>query len=183
MRKLALALLLSLNAPLGVVAETDKAVGEFTATATVETPQGTRSMGLTLVVTNPMTAAEAQPFKRILEEGGQQALLNSIRGASRGRFRLGAIEYPMNLVVAEPDRDGYRYVVVTERPLRVEEVNEASPSLDHPFTILVFGVPGFGAGEGQLFTQAAIQVDAQGHPRVDQYEPRRGTLKDVRRTK
>jgi len=183
MKRPALALLLALGiAPAGGAA-TDKAVGEFTATAVVESSQGTRSMGLTLVVTNPMSAAEAQPFKRILQEGGQQALLNAIRGASRGRFRLGAIEYPMNLVVAEPTRDGYRYVVVTERPLRIEEVNEGSPSLDHPFTILVFDVPEFGSGEGQLFTQAAIQVDADGHPSVDQYEPRRGTLKDVRRSR
>jgi hypothetical protein len=183
MSKIALALLLSLNAPLAVFAASDKAVGEFTATAVVESQQGTRSLGLTLVVTNPMSAAEAQQYKRILEEGGQQALLNAIRGASRGRFRLGAVEYPMNFVAAEQTRDGYHYIVVTERPVRIEEVNEGSPSLDHPFTILVFDVPEFGSGQGQLFTQAVIEVDPDGHPQAYQYEHRRGTLKDIRRTK
>ena len=109
--------------------------------------------------------------------------MNAIRGASRGRFRLGAIEYPINLVVSEPIRDGQRYVIVTERSLRIEEVNESRPSLDYPFTVLVFEVPDFGAGEGRVYTQAALRLDSDGHPRVDQYEHQPGTLKDIRRTK
>jgi hypothetical protein len=157
--------------------------GEFAAHATVNTKQGTRSMGFDVVVTNPMTVEQAQPLKRTLEEGGQQALLNAIRGGSRGRIRLGGYEYPVDLVVAEPTKDGERYFVVTARTLKYEEIQEGRDTLNHPFTVIVFDVPGFGKGDGRIYTQAALSVDADGHVKADQYEGRVGTLKDVKRLK
>lgn len=164
----------------GVAADSGPA-GEFTATARVETPAGTRSMGLSIFVLRPMTVDEAQPLKKVLEDGGQQALLNAIRGGNRGHFRLGAIDYPIDLAIAEPDRDGFKYILVTARALKYEEVQEGSASLEHPFTIAVFQVPGFGSGEGTLYTKAAVSVEADGHIRVDQYDNRGGTLRDVKR--
>jgi hypothetical protein len=155
--------------------------GEFTATAKVETPSGTRSMGLTVVVLRPMTLEEAQPLKKTLAEGGQQALFNAIRGGSRGHFRLGAVDYPIDLAIAEPSRDGYKYVVVTARPLKYEEVEQGSESIDHPFTVAVFEVRSFGPGEGQLYTKAALSIDEEGRVRVDQYGGNPGTLRDVKR--
>jgi hypothetical protein len=157
--------------------------GEFTATATVETRQGTRSMGFTVVASRPMSREEVQPLKRVLAEGGQQALLNSIRGSQRGRLKLGGMEYPIDLVVAEAVKDGERYIVVTARSLRYEEVTEGSSSLDHPFTVFVFDVPGFGSGTGRIYTQAALSVDADDRVQVDQYDGKPGALKDVRRVR
>jgi hypothetical protein len=157
--------------------------GEFTATATVTSKQGTRSMGFDVVVTNPLSVEQAQPLKRVLEEGGQQALLNAIRGSGRGRIRLGAVEYPIDLVVAEKTRDGERYSVITARTLKYEEVQEGRPSLNHPFTVIVFDVPGFGKGEGRIYTKATLSVDAEGHVKAEQYESQPGTLKDVKRLK
>ena len=122
-------------------------------------------------------------LKQILDTGGQQALVNAIRGGPGGQFRLGAIQYPIDLAVAEPVSDGARYVVVTTRSLRVEEVNEGRASLDHPFTVIVFDVPEFGAGQGRVFTQAALWVDADGNVQAEQYDGDPGTLKDVRRVK
>jgi hypothetical protein len=157
--------------------------GEFTATATVDTKQGTRSMSFTVVVERPMSREEAQPLKRVLAEGGQQALANAIRGSRRGRVKLGGMESPIDLVIAEPGKDGERYVVVTARPLRYEETAEGSASLGHPFTVFVFEVPGFGSGTGSIFTRAALSVDADGRVQVDQYDGKPGTLKDVRRVR
>jgi len=155
--------------------------GEFSATATMRTRQGTRSMGFDVVVTNPMSIGEAQPFKRVLAEGGQQALVNAIRGAGRGRIRLGGLEYPVDLVVGERVRDGERYTVVTARTLKFVEVQEGRASINHPFTIIVFVAPSFGRGEGQIYTQAALSVDAEGHVQADQYDGQPGTLRNVRR--
>ena len=157
--------------------------GEFTATATVTSSQGTRSLNFDVVVTSPISIEQAMPLKKILAEGGQNALMNTIRGAGHGRIRLGGLEYPVDLVVAEKTKDGEKYVVVTARPLKFEEVQEGRPSLDHPFTVMVFDVPGFGKGTGKIFTKAALYVDDEGHVQAEQYEHDPGILKDVKRLK
>jgi hypothetical protein len=160
-----------------------RVTGEFSATASIDTKQGTRSMGFDLVVTNPITMEQAEPLKDVLAHGGQQALLTSIRGGGRGRIRLGGLEYPVDLVVVEPAGDTTRFYVVTARPLKYEEVNEGRPSLDHPFTVFVVNVPGMGTGDGRIYTHAALSIDEEGHVRADQYDGRPGTLRDVKRLK
>jgi hypothetical protein len=47
----------------------------------------------------------------------------------------------------------------------------------------VFDVPEFGSGEGRLYTQASLRIDADGYLRVDPYEHRPGTLRNIRRKK
>lgn len=158
-----------------------KPQGEFTAMAEVDTPSGTRSMGLQGAIQRPISVQEAEPLKKTLADGGQQALLNAIKGANRGYFRLGAIDYPIDLVVAKETRDGYKYVIVTARALKYEEVQEGSASLDHPFTVAIFDVPDFGAGSGELYTKAALSVEPDGWVNVVQYGGRPGKLKDVKR--
>ena len=155
--------------------------GEFTATAEVETRSGTRSYPMEIVVSSPLTREEAKPFKSLLKDRGQWGLAMAIRGGSRGTFRLGALDYPIDLVVAEKIPDGYRYYVVTTRPLDFEEVRQEKASLDNPFTVAVFDVPKVGSGEGQLFTKAALSIDADGHVRAEQFKKRAGILKDVTR--
>ena len=160
-----------------------RATGEFSATASVTTKQGTRSMGFNLVVSNPMTMEQAEPLKEVLARGGQQALLNAIKGAGRGKIRLGGFEYPVDLVVVEPAGDATRYFVVTSRPLKYEEVNLGLESLDHPFSVFVVNVPSMGTGDGRIYTKAALSIDEQGHVRADQYDGEPGTLRDVKRLK
>jgi hypothetical protein len=155
--------------------------GQFTATARVQTPSGSRTMEVQIFVQRPMTVEEAQPLKKVLADGGQQALLNATRGASRGHFRFGAMDYPIDLVVAQETRDGFKYVVVTARPLKYEEVNEGKDSLEHPFTVVMFEAPSFGSGEGEVYTKAALQVENDGWVRVYEYGRDPGTLKDVKR--
>src|SRR5262249_41012476 len=157
--------------------------GEFSATATVNTSQGTRSLAFNLVVTNPMTMEQAQPFREVLARGGQQMLLKVIRGEARGRVRLGALEFPVELVVAEPDGDDVRYYVVTTRQLQYDEVTYNEESLDYPFSLLVVTVPEIGTGDGTIFTKAALYVDDEGHVRAEQYQGEPGSLKDVKRLK
>jgi len=157
---------------------------QFSATASVETKAGTRSMPFNLVVTAPMTMEEAQPLKEVLAKGGQQALANAIRGAGRGKIQLGAFEYPIDLVVAEPASDGgVRYYVVSTRAMSYDELNAGSSSTTHPFSVFVVNVPGFGMGDGRIYTRAALSIDEEGHVRAEQFEGRPGTIKDVKRLK
>ena len=155
--------------------------GEFTATARVQTPSGSRTMGVQIFVQRPMTVEQAQPLKKVLADGGQQALLAAIQGGNRGHFRFGAMDYPIDLVVAQETRDGFKYVIVTARPLKYEEVNEGRESLEHPFTVVTFEAPSFGSGEGEVYTKAALQVEQDGWVRVYEYGRDPGTLKDVKR--
>ncbi len=182
MRTVVCALALTLVVAAGFAQEIPKG-GEFTANASVTTNQGTRSMSFNVIVSNPMSHEEAQPLKKVLEEGGQQALVGAIRGAQRGRIRLGGFEYPIDLVVAEKTRDGARFFVVTARNLKYEEVQEGRDSLNHPFTVIVFNVPDFGKGDGRIYTQAALSVDADGTVKAEQYDGSPGTLKGVQRLK
>lgn len=83
MNRLLRALALSLLAAPLVAGEGVPAGGEFSATATMTTTQGTRSLAFTVSVARPRSAAEALPLKQILETGGQQALQNAISGRPR----------------------------------------------------------------------------------------------------
>lgn len=155
--------------------------GEFTATAEVETRSGTRRYPMEIVVSSPITRQEAKPFKSLLKDRGQWGLAMAIRGGSRGTFRLGAVDYPIDLVVVEKIPDGYRYYIVTTRSLDFEEIRQDRDSLDTPFTVAVFDVPKSGSGQGQLFTKAALSIDPDGHVHASNYKNRTGTLKDVNR--
>jgi hypothetical protein len=159
----------------------DGRAGQFTATAEVETSSGTRSMPLTIVVTDPMTRDEARSLKRLLKDRGQWCLAMAIRGGSRGSFRLGGLDYPIDLVIAEQIADGYTYIVITTRPLEFEEVRQGKASLDNPFTVAIFSVPDFGSGSGELYTKAALSMDADGRVHAKSFKKRTGLLKDVTR--
>jgi hypothetical protein len=180
MKKIACALALCLLALPASAQEDVPPGGAFTATATMTTSQGTRSMAVTIVVTNPVSPAQAAPLKKVLDEGGQQALLAAIRGGGRGQIRFGALETPIDLVIAEKTRDGFRYVAVMARALRYEETNLGSPSVDYPFAIAIFEVNDFSTGDGQIFPQAALGVDADGRVQAAQYNGDPGTLDDVK---
>ena len=162
-------------------ADSASASGEFTATASITTSQGTRSMPVRIVVTNPVSPQQAMPLKKVLEEGGQQALLNAIRNGFRGSLRLSGMEYPLDMIVAQPTDDGIRYVAVTARPIRYDETVDESSSLDYPFGILVFDSASFGTTTGMLFTRGALSIIDEGRVQASQHDGEPGTLKDVKR--
>ncbi len=180
-RKLAVLALLSLISAFAVAGD-KKVTGEFTATASIGTPSGTRSMAFDVVVVSPRSLAEVQPLKKVLENGGQQALVNAIRGSGQGQIKLGALVYPVDLVMAEKIDDGWRYFVITARPIKYNESDEdGGASLDYPFAVFGFDSTDFSSGDGFIYTKAALSVDPDGHIQVAQYDGEPGTLSDIRR--
>lgn len=154
---------------------------EFTAQATMKTSQGTSHMPVTLIVARFTSVDEAQRYQDLLANGGQGALLSALRGRSDGRLRLGMLEMPLGLVVAEPLDRGYRYVFVTTRKIQVEEVNE---SLDYPFGVAVFELDGFGRGDGEVYPQAAISVDpADQSIEIEDYRGSPGRLSNIKKVR
>ena len=175
---LAASLLLASASP----AADSKAAGEFSATASIGTPSGTRSMAFDVVVTNPRSLGEMAPLKKVLEDGGQQALVNAIRGSGQGQIKLGALVYPCDLVMVEKIEDGWRYFVVTTRPIKYTESEEdGGASLNYPFAVFGFDSTDFSTGDGVIYTKAALSIDPDGHVQVSQYDGDPGTLSDIRR--
>jgi hypothetical protein len=156
---------------------------EFNATAIVDTPQGSRRMPLTLVVSRFTPLEEAQGLRAVLAEGGQSALLGALRGRADGRLRLGGMEQNLSLVVVEPEGDGLRYTVVTGRRIDVSERDLGRESLDYPFGVATFVVGDFGRGEGRIWPAAALRIDAEGQVEVEQYRVDPGRIVDVRKVR
>ncbi len=175
------AALLTVSGIAGPALGDDVPTGQFTAMAEVSTSMGTRRMGFSIAVMRPLSKADALPYKETLANGGQAALLATLRQSERGQFQLGALAYPINLIVAEAVDDGYRFFVVTARNFDIGEVDEGSASLDFPFAVAVFDVPDFGTGDGTIYLKAALSIGDDGRVQAQAYNDRTGTLQDVKR--
>ncbi|HSN54137.1 MAG TPA: hypothetical protein VLT32_05675 [Candidatus Sulfomarinibacteraceae bacterium] len=157
---------------------------EFTGTAVVDGPQGTRSMPLTLVVNRFSPVSEVQELGSLLAKGGQGTLLSALRGRADGEIRLGALNVPVALVSVEETSDGYRYLFLSPRRIQFNETQLGEESLDYPFGIAVFEVDGFsGLGEGSLHVAARLSIDADGHIEIDDYDGRDGHFRDLRQVR
>ncbi len=180
-RRLLAAALLTVSGIAGRALGDDVPTGQFTAIAEVSTSEGTRRMGFSIVVSRPLSKADALPYKETLAKGGQAALLAILRQSERGQFQLGALAYPINLIVAEAVDDGYRFFVITARNFDIGEVDSGSASLDYPFAVAVFDVPDFGPGDGTIYPKAALSIGDDGRVQAQAYNDRTGTLQDVKR--
>jgi len=155
--------------------------GQFDAVVEVTTSEGTRSLNVTIEVVSPSTIEAALKLRDLLAAGGQQALANAIRNASRGRLLLGGVSFPLDLVVAEETDDGWSYIVVSTRNFRWDEIQLEQPSLAFPFTLAEFEVPDMGSGDGEVVPKAALSIGPDGRVAVERFEGEKGRLKNVRR--
>jgi len=156
---------------------------EFTATAVVNGPQGTRRMPMAFVANRFTSVEQAQHLADVLEQGGQGALLSALTGRADGQLRLGALSMPVALVVAEPLGKGYRYLFLTPRRIRVEETTFGEDSLDYPFGIAEFETDTFGRGEGSLHVAAALRIDADGHIEIEDYDGADGSFENLQQVR
>jgi hypothetical protein len=157
---------------------------EFTGTAVVNGPQGTRSMPLTLVVRRFTPVAEVQQLGALLEQGGQGTLLAALRGRADGELRLGALTTGIALVAAEETTRGHRFLFLSPRRIQFNESQLGEESLDYPFGVAIFEVDRFsGRGEGSLHVAAALSIDADGHIEIDDLDGRDGHFRNLRRVR
>jgi len=156
---------------------------EFTAEAVVNSPEGRRTMLVTLVANRFTSVEEAQNLAGVLEKGGQGALLSMLKGRSDGQLRLGALQMPIALVVAEPAGRGYRYLFLTPRRIRFNEREFGEESLDYPFGIAEFETDSFGRGEGRLHVAAALRIDADGHVEIEDYDGVDGSIERLQQVR
>jgi hypothetical protein len=157
---------------------------EFTGTAVVNGPQGTRRMPLTLVANRYTPASEVLQLAGLLEKGGQGTLVAALHDRNDGQLRLGALTIPIALAATEETSSGRRYLFLSPRRIQVNETQLSEESLDYPFGIAVFTIDGFsGLGEGTLHVAAALRIDATGHIEVDDYDGADGFFEDLRQVR
>jgi hypothetical protein len=151
-----------------------EAVGEFGL-------GGGNRMLVTFVIDRFTSVEEAQQLAGLLERGGQSSLVAALRGRFDGRLRMGALEMPLALVVAEPvDRGGYRYLFLTPRRIQFHEKEFGEESLNYPFGIVEFEVDRFGRGVGNLHLAAALSIDADGHVEIEDYDGADGRIERIK---
>lgn len=156
---------------------------EFSATFRMKDERGERQMGATILIDRLTPLEEARALKEVLKSQGQYGLANALKGRANGRLRLGALDYPLDLVMARPVRDGFHVVVVTTRPIRLEESQEGAASLDYPFGVVAIELDSFGRGEGRFFRTAALRINEDGTVAVEQFAEGEGTVTDVKKVR
>ena len=163
-----------------VAAAAETPGSEFSATFKFKGKQGDRQIAANIVVDRYTPEEEAWRFADILKTQGQAGLAAALRGRRNGRLRLGALEYSLDLVVTRPTDKGHRIVVVTTRPIRYQETQSGSESLDYPFGLVILEVDGFGRGDGRFYPAAALQFNEDGSVAV--YKPEgEGKVSEVKK--
>jgi len=153
---------------------------EFSAEAVVNRREGRDRMLVTFVVQRFTSVEELQNLAGVLENGGQFGLLSVLKGRRDGQLRLGAMNMPIALVVAEEQGRGYRYLFLTPRRIQVDEEMLGEESLNYPFGIAEFEVDRFGRGEGRLHVAAALSIDAYGYVEIEDYDGVDGTIERIK---
>jgi hypothetical protein len=141
---------------------------------------GGNRMLVNLVIDRHTSIEEAQQLAEVLARGGQRALLAALKGRVDGRIRLGATDFPVALVVAEPQGRGYRYLFLTPRQIGFDERELNKDSLDYPFGVIDFEVDRFGRGEGSLHVAAALSIDESGHVELEDYDGSDGEIQKIK---
>ena len=156
---------------------------EFSAEAVVNRREGRDRMLVTFVIQRFTSVEELQNLAGVLENGGQFGLLSALKGRRDGQLRLGAINMPIALVVAEEQGRGFRYLFLTPRRIQVNEEMLGEESLDYPFGIAEFEVDRFGRGEGRLHIAAALSIDADGYVEIEDYDGVDGTIDRIKQVR
>ena len=175
-----LLLLIGAAAPAGT---SDTPGREFSAIFKFKGKQGDRQIGATIVVDRYTPVEEAWQLAEILKSQGQAGLAAALRGRGNGRLRLGALEYGLDLVAAKPTSNGFKLVVVTNRPIRYQETQgNSGDSLNYPFGIVVIEIDGFGRGEGRFYPAAALHFNPDGSVAVYKHEGE-GRVSEVKKVR
>ena len=140
----------------------DKSKERFTGTVLfygsgLNTRTSTREF--TLDINNLTSDSDAQKYLGVLQESGQNKLLDAIENKEIGRFSVGAnVGVPIN-VIRENTVDGKRRIfIVFKRWTQFAELRGGYRSLDYPFGVIeLFINPQTGKGEGTYIAAAQIR--------------------------
>jgi len=119
----------------------------------------TVTRAFTLTINGRTSDSSAQEYLNILQDKGQDDLLNAIRKQELGRFSVGAnLGIPVNVVRESADDGKLRIFIVFERWTQFAEYRGGYRSLDYPFGVIEMTVDEkTGKGEGTYIAAAQIR--------------------------
>lgn len=123
----------------------------------------TRTSTFTLTINQQSSAADAQRFLNILEEGGQDALLRAMGNGNLGRFSVGPrVGVDLDFVQESMVNGKKRIFIVFERWTHFAELRYGLRSQDYPFGVIeLFIDPATGKGEGTYIAAARIEWEKE----------------------
>jgi hypothetical protein len=124
----------------------------------------------TLTIDRTTSAQDAQEYLNILQSGGQDDLLKTIRKQEVGRFSVGSnVGVPINVAYETVNNGQRRIFIVFERWTQFAEYRGGYRSLDYPFGYIDLTVDdATGKGDGTYI--AAAQIRWRKDKKSDQYQ-------------
>jgi hypothetical protein len=141
----------------------------------------TQTRNFTLRIKGETPDAERSRLVGILQDRGQDKLLDAIRNTDLGTFSLGnSVGRTVNAVRIDRVGDRTRVRAVLERWLGFGEIRGGYRSMDYPFTYIELMIdPRTGKGEGTYFGAAKIRFH-NGQIEIEDFGTFPGRLLNVR---
>jgi hypothetical protein len=129
-----------------------------------------RTGPFTVRITGYTTIDEAQQMQSALQSGGQDGLLNAIRGMDKGRVQFNnRIGVPITAVMTSATETGTKITIIYERRLGFSELRYGSRSADYRFGYMEIFLNSNGKGEGTLIPAARIRMLNNGTWEVENF--------------
>lgn len=120
---------------------------------------GGRTRPFRLIVDRYTSEQNVQRLNSALQSGGQDELLDTLRGMNAGRIVIGNnVGVQCHAIIAVPQEDGTKLIVLYERKLRFFEVRYGSRSEDYRFGYAEIFLRSRGDSEGTFIPAARIRL-------------------------
>jgi len=114
------------------------------------------------------TEEELAGFKKVLTEGGPDALYKVLRSSAMGQVKTTqSYVYAIYLAISVPTEKGRTVRLVTERPVFTKEVVRDQDTLEYIYSYIELTLDKNGKGTGKMLGTAKIFVDKNGKVDVD----------------
>jgi len=120
---------------------------------------GGRTRPFRLIVNRYTPTEDVERLNRALQSGGENELLGTLRGMNAGRIIIGNnVGVQCNAIIATPQEDGTKLMVLYERTLRFFEVRYGSRSEDYRFGYAEIFLRRGGNSEGTFIPAAQVRL-------------------------
>ncbi len=142
-------------------AEDDQVAAHYSAVAVPTTGlAGGQSTTIDIHISGQTSDQEAQRLVQVLNQQGQDALVNELRNKDLGKIgATGSVGIDLAVVRVHPTEKGKTIRLVAVRDIPFVERFLGGRSTNYPFTMAEFTVNDEGKGEGRLIVGAKVKVN------------------------
>lgn len=126
-------------------------------------PRGSVVTQFTLRINSLTPQQDVDRYMAELKRGGQDALMDAIRGSKRGTVQVGTqLARDANAIWVTDEGEGKKITILFERWLGFGELRRGARSVDYPFTYVEIFIDEKGRGEGTLIPAARVRYKSNG---------------------